>query len=108
VLKKLRDDCRALLKGRPGRRFIDHYRRHRDRESRREARWKTAGFITVGLILMLLAALLSLVPGVPGIALAIPAVALLVARLRFVAVLLDRGELAARRIWVGLRKPSNR
>ena len=44
-------------------------------------------------------ALLSLVPGVPGIILGIPALGLLVARLRFFAVFLDRTELFVRRIF---------
>lgn len=104
MLNKLKADFALLKSGKPGRRFIDHYRRHRDHESKREAGWKTAGYITAGLILLTIGALLSLVPGVPGIVLGIPAIGLLVARLKFFAVFLDRAEITARRLWARLRR----
>lgn len=103
MFTKLKEDLSALKNGKPGRRFIDHYRRHRDQESRREAGWKTAGYITAGLVLLTIGALLSLVPGVPGIVLGIPALGLLVARLKFFALFLDRMELVARRMWAKIR-----
>lgn len=99
VLNKLKEDFRKLKKGEPGRRFIDHYRRHRKSESRRETGWKTAAYIAAAVVLLTIGALLSLVPGVPGIVLGIPAIGLLVARLKFFARFLDRAEIAARRMW---------
>lgn len=99
MLKRIKDDLTRLRKGAPGRRFVVHYRRHRDTESRGESRWKTAVFITAGLVLITLGVLFSLVPGVPGIVFSIPGVGLLVARLKFFAVFLDRSEIAARRLW---------
>jgi hypothetical protein len=104
VLNKLKEDFRKLKQGEPGRRFLDHYRRHRESESRREAGWKTAGYIVAGLVLLTIGALLSLVPGVPGIVLGIPAIGLLVARLKFFARFLDRAEVVARRTWDRTRK----
>jgi hypothetical protein len=100
VFKKLKEDLTKLKHGEPGRRFMDHYRRHREHESRREAGWKTASYIAAGLVLLTIGALLSLVPGVPGIVLGIPALGLLVARLKFFATFLDRSELAARKAWL--------
>ncbi|MFO7304077.1 MAG: hypothetical protein C0P74_001050 [Gammaproteobacteria bacterium] len=99
MLKRIKNDFMALRKGAPGRRFIVHYRRHRDTESPRESRWKTVAFITAGLILIALGAVFSLVPGVPGIVFSIPGIGLLVARLKPFAIFLDRTEIAARKIW---------
>jgi hypothetical protein len=104
VFKKLKEDLTKLKHGEPGRRFVDHYRRHREHESRREAGWKTAGYIAAGLVLLTIGALLSLVPGVPGIVLGIPALGLLVARLRFFAIFLDRSEVAVRNAWNRIRR----
>lgn len=103
MFSKLKDDFRKLKKGEPGRRFIDHYRRHRQSESRREAGWKTAAYIGAAVVLLTMGALLSLVPGLPGIVLGIPAIGLLVARLKFFARFLDRAEILARRMWDRIR-----
>jgi len=59
--------------------------------------WKTTAYIAGAVILLIIGALLSLVPGVPGIVLGIPALGLLVARLRFFAVFMDRSELVLRK-----------
>jgi hypothetical protein len=99
VFKKLKKDFAKLKEGEPGERFIEHYRRHRASESKREAGWKTVAYITAALVLLTAGALLSLVPGVPGIILGIPALGLLVARLKFFAVFLDRTELFVRRLF---------
>lgn len=98
VLKKLKDDFAKVKHGEPGKRFIDHYRRHRETESKREAGWKTAAYIAAAIVLLIIGALLSLVPGVPGIVFGIPALGLLVARLKFFAVFMDRAELFLRRL----------
>ena len=99
VFKKFKEDFARLKKGEPGKRFIEHHRRHRASESKRESGWKTAAYITAALVLLTAGALLSLVPGVPGIILGIPAIGLLVGRLRFFAVFLDRSELFVRRLF---------
>ena len=98
MLKKLKEDFAKLKQGEPGKRFLDHHRRHRESESKREAGWKTAAYIVAALVLLTIGALLSLVPGVPGIILGIPALGLLVARLRFFAIFMDRTELFVRRV----------
>jgi hypothetical protein len=104
VFKKLKADFEELKKGQPGRRFIDHHKRHRDSENKREAAWKTAAYISAALVLLIAGAALSLVPGVPGIILGIPAIGLLVARLKSFARFMDRSELLARRIWSKMRR----
>lgn len=96
-IHKFKADFEALKKGRPGRRFLDHHRRHRLSESQRQTVWKTTAYIAGAVILLIIGALLSLVPGVPGIVLGIPALGLLVARLRFFAVFMDRSELVLRK-----------
>lgn len=97
VFAKLRDDFLSIVKGKPGRRFIDHYERHRQSAKKNEAAWKTTAVVMAGLILLLAGLLLSLPPGIPGFLLWLPGLALLVARLRAFAVAMDRAELFLRR-----------
>lgn len=104
MLNHFKQDFRLLRHGRPGRRFIDHYRRHRASESAREAKWKTAACIAGGILLLVVGTLFGFVPGVPGIVFTIPAIGLLVARLKFFARFLDRAELTARQTWNRVRR----
>lgn len=99
MFRKLKDDFERLRRGEPGKRFIEHHRRHHQSEGKREASWKTAGYITVGLVFLIAGAALSLVPGIPGIIFGIPAIGLLVARLRTMAMFMDRSEAFVRRAW---------
>ena len=103
LLQKLKADAARIKRGTPGHRFIDHYERSRRDEDPSKTRWKTVAYVAAGIALLVVGALLSLVPGVPGIVLAIPAIGLLVARLRFFAVWLDRTEMLGRRIWKKVR-----
>lgn len=104
AIQRLKADVAKIKDGKPGSRFIDHYERSRRSEDPRTSRWKTIASVTAGVALLIVGALLSLVPGVPGIVLAIPAIGLLVARLRFFAVWLDHVEVAARRVWRKIRR----
>ena len=103
LITKFKADVADLKNGTPGRRFIEHHERHRRSEDPKKTRWKTAAYVIAGVVLLVVGALLSLVPGVPGIVLGIPAIGLLVARLRFVAVLMDRTEAFGRRVWRKMR-----
>lgn len=103
VFEKPKENFRHLLHRAPGRRFIRHYRRHRASESEREAAWKTAGYIAIAVVLLTIAGLFSLVPGIPGLVFGIPAIGLLVARLKFFARFLDRTEIGARKLWRRIR-----
>jgi hypothetical protein len=100
----LKADVAKIKQGSPGSRFIEHHERSRRSEDPTKTRWKTIAYVTAGIVLLVVGALLSLVPGVPGIVLAVPAIGLLVARLRFFAIWLDRMEVVGRRIWGKLRR----
>ena len=103
LINKFKKDVADLRNGTPGKRFIEHYERHRRYEDPQKTKWKTAAFVAGGIVLIVVGVLLSLVPGVPGIILGIPGIGLLVARLRFVAVGMDRAEAFGRRIWRKMR-----
>jgi hypothetical protein len=61
------------------------------------------GYVIAGLALLIGGFLLSLPPGVPGFLLWVPGLALLAARFRGFAALLDGLEVRSRRIWQRLR-----
>jgi len=103
LIGKVKADFADLKHGTPGRRFIEHHERHRQSEGRGTAKWKTIAYVVAGLVLLVVGALLSLVPGVPGILLGIPAIGLLVARLKFFAIAMDKTELALTRIYRKVR-----
>ena len=98
VFNKLKSDFSLLVEGKPGSRFRDHHRRHRQSEGRATSAWKTAAYLLLGATLLTAGLVLSIPPGLPGFLLWIPGLGLLVARLRVLAALLDRGELWLRKI----------
>jgi len=98
VFNKLKSDFSLLVEGKPGSRFRDHHRRHRQAEGRATSAWKTAGYLLLGATLLTAGLVLSIPPGLPGFLLWIPGLGLLVARLGVLAALLDRGELWLRKI----------
>lgn len=98
MFEKLKVHFSSLAKGKPGRRFTEHHERHRQTETRKKAAWKTAAYLLLGLTILLAGLLLSLPPGVPGFLLWVPALGLLAARFRVLAVFLDRTELFIRRV----------
>jgi UPF0716 family protein affecting phage T7 exclusion len=84
-----------IAHGEPGRRFMDY---HRQRQQAEEGQtWKTPLYLVVGLVLVVAGSLLSLPPGVPGFLLTIPGLALIAARLKNFAQVLDQGERWLRR-----------
>lgn len=103
MLQRLKSDFRELKKGIPGRRFVEHYERRRQREHGKGNLWKTVGFVIAGLLLLILGLLLSIPPGFPGFLLWIPGLGLLAARLKSFAIFLDRLELLARKVWHWVR-----
>jgi Mg2+/Co2+ transporter CorC len=98
MFERLKRTFHELKDGEPGRRFTAHHERHRRTESHRESTLKTAAYLIGGFALLLGGLLLSLPPGVPGFLLWVPALGLLAARLRVVAVGLDRAELLVHRL----------
>lgn len=96
LLAQLRSSFADLRSGRPGRRFCDYYSRKHGRDRGRPVRkW---ALVVVGWSLIALGLLLSLVPGVPGIALGIAGAALVSANSRFCARALDWLEVRLRRL----------
>ena len=98
MLQKIKQELREIKDGVPGRRFVDHYQRNRNKKSARASLWTTIGYVSVGLILILCGLVLSLPPGVPGFLLWIPGLALLAARIKPFAMLLDRLEVWGQKI----------
>jgi hypothetical protein len=98
MLEKMKESFRALSKGAPGRRFTDHHE-ERQRQEGEQGAGKTALYTGVGVALLVVGALLSIPPGVPGFLLWLPGLGLLVARFKALAVVLDRAEMFFRRLF---------
>jgi hypothetical protein len=103
MLQKIKSELRQIKRGAPGQRFMDHYVRSKRNEDANGSVWKKWGYVAAGLILLIIGLLLSLPPGVPGFLLWIPGLALLAARSKTLAMLLDRTEAWGRRLWQRLR-----
>ncbi len=103
MLQKLKSEFREIRNGKPGRRFVDHHERSREREGARGSLWRSVGHVAAGVVLLICGLLLSLPPGVPGFLLWIPGLALIAARWRRFASVLDRLEAWARKAWHALR-----
>jgi sulfite exporter TauE/SafE len=103
MLQKLKSELREIKHGLPGRRFSDHYNRSRQSESASGSVWKKWAYIVLGLLLLIVGLLLSLPPGIPGFLLWIPGLALLAARSKTLAKLLDRTEVWGQKTWQRLR-----
>jgi hypothetical protein len=99
MLQKIKLAFREIKAGDPGSRFVDHYLRNRRREGVRGTSWTTFGYAAVGLVLVICGLALSLPPGIPGFLLWIPGFALLAARFKGLAMLLDRLEAWGRLAW---------
>jgi hypothetical protein len=94
----LRSHLRKFLQGRPGRRFIELHRSRKAHATTGEGAGKRLLYVGAGLALLLAGLLLSLPPGFPGFLLWFPGLVMLVSRLKAMALLLDRVELALRRL----------
>ena len=103
MLQKLKSEYREVKKDTPGRRFLDHYERSRRREGDRGRTLRTWGYVGVGSVLLICGFALSLPPGVPGFLLWIPGLSLIASRSKRIAMLMDRLEIWARKMWRTLR-----
>jgi len=103
LLQKIKQEFREVKHGEPGQRFIAHFHRIRHRENGVKSFWKTFGVVAVGVLLVICGFVLSLPPGVPGFLLWIPGLALLAARSKPLAKLLDRLEAWGRNMWKNFR-----
>lgn len=91
--RKLKRDANELRQAKPGSRFR---RFHRRRTGTGEHRMVTMLYIAGGVALIIVGIILSISPVVPGFFLVIAGVALIVARVRPVALWLDRLEIRLR------------
>jgi sulfite exporter TauE/SafE len=107
MLQKLKSEFQEIKRGAPGRRFTDHYERSRRTEGTSGSVWKKWAYVVLGLVLLIVGLLLSLPPGIPGFLLWIPGLALLAARSKTLAELLDRIEEWSRKTWQRLRGRSH-
>jgi hypothetical protein len=95
VLKKIRKQASGLKQAQPGERFR---KLHARRSGKTRSTLVDVLQITVAVILILSGIVLSLVPGVPGIVLALPGLALLAFRFRSFAAFLDQAEVMGRKM----------
>lgn len=107
MLEKLKEEYRSIKSGDPGSRFTDHYKQHKESEGDNPTWWSKFGYVAIGLVLLIAGGLLSIPPGFPGFLLWIPGLALLAARSKVLAMMLDRTEAWGRRVWARL-KPRRR
>ncbi|MEX1256871.1 MAG: PGPGW domain-containing protein [Gemmatimonadota bacterium] len=93
----IRASCRALKEGEPGRRFRDAHKQRRERRTSGEGEWPWA-IAAVGALLVVGGLAIGWLPG-PGGFISIVGVGLLATEFRTFAALLDRTEVALRRLW---------
>lgn len=103
MFHKLKKDILQIYRGKRGERFTKHYKFQQRRSEKKS--WQTPFYIIMGLLLVVAGVLISIPPiGIPGFILTLLGLSLLVSRLRIVAVLLDKGEVAFHRViryWKG-------
>ena len=58
LINKFKKDVADLRNGTPGKRFIEHYERHRRSEDPQKTKWKTAAFVAGGIVLIVVGVLL--------------------------------------------------
>ncbi|EDZ68113.1 hypothetical protein NOC27_1440 [Nitrosococcus oceani AFC27] len=93
MFHKLKKNILQIYRGKRGERFTKHYKFQQRKSG--EKSWKTPFYIVMGLLLVVAGVLISIPPiGVPGFILTLLGLSLLVSRLKIVAVLLDKGEVA--------------
>jgi UPF0716 family protein affecting phage T7 exclusion len=91
---KARHIVREIRAGDPGSRFMDYWYARQSRE--RESPARRAAFIALGVFLIIAGIVLGPTPIIPGFLVGIPGLAILAARLRIIARMLDKGELVLR------------
>jgi hypothetical protein len=105
AVRTLRRAWREFKEGKPGRRFQDHYCRKHDPHSGDGRRF---GFIVGGISLVVLGALLSILPWVPGFVLGAMGALLLCAESQTAARALDFIETGLRFALCRLRRTAHR
>jgi hypothetical protein len=88
MLASARRAWRSIRRGKAGSRFRDHYHRSSNDSHSRHRGW----FIALGVVLMVLGALLSIPPGVPGFIVVLIGAAVISSRSHWAATKFDRLE----------------
>lgn len=104
-MDRWRHALRRLFGGTPGQRFIHFHRDHNNGDP--QTYWGTVLYFCIGFALVLAGLIFSLLPMVPGFVFGLVGLAMIAARWRRGAELLDRGELAVRQ-WVRRWRSSRR
>lgn len=95
LLENLRETLDRIKKGRSGRRFMEYYR-YRKRRAK-ESIFRTIATLSLAFALILIGIVLGPMPIAPGFLFLIPGIAILVARSRWLARMLDRFEVFVRK-----------
>lgn len=95
MIQLLHDTVHRVTRAKPGERFIRHYERQQRQEYEHPV--KSALYVLLGIVLILIGLALGFLPILPGVLFGIPGIVIIASRSRVVAVLLDRAELAIRR-----------
>ncbi|MFP4069060.1 MAG: hypothetical protein ACLFVC_02665 [Opitutales bacterium] len=103
MIQWLKNTFREVSDDKPGERFINHYLR-RQEELNGAKLWKSYVAIAAGVALGIIGFLFSIPPGSPGFLLWIPGLGLIAARVKFVAVFLDKLESGSRSIYGKIRR----
>jgi|SRR6056297_286318 len=98
MAETLGSQIKQFLRDPPGERFARLHQRWNTPASAGEVAWQKLLYIGIGLLLLCVGLLLSLPPGSPGFLLWFPGLVMIVSRLKFMAILLDRVELFFRRL----------
>lgn len=95
LLKNLRDTFDRIKKGRSGRRFMEYYRYRKSRA--KDSMLRRIATIGLAIVLIGLGIVLGPVPVIPGFLFLIPGIAIVAARSRLLARMLDRFEVFMRK-----------
>jgi hypothetical protein len=93
-LEHIKTAAFRIARDKPGRRFENYH--DRTRHQLQEHPVRTVSMYVIAALLISAGFLFGFIPGIPGIVLGLPGLALIAARSRFFAALLDRGEMAIR------------
>jgi hypothetical protein len=94
MLKRLKNTYEQIAEGKPGHRFTNFYKKQRARV--KKSWWNKILYPIIGCFLIVIGALLSIPPGVPGFVVVIVGLAMLAVRSRHFARILDWCELKIR------------
>lgn len=99
MLRKWKNSIEQFAYDKPGERFINQYKRQREKEAE-----KRPLYIVLGIFLIIIGTLLSIPPLFPGFILTLAGLSLLAGQLKYLSKGLDKGELLFRRLFMKSKK----